>query len=119
LRLAEAVKKGEEQAPYAQLRKYWQTASLENKHWFVKIFGSDKSDKYAAVRVELASMVYRHIDQPANRPQLHNRRLTWHSGREIDDRISRVWERSKEFNKGFFFHATSERNLEAILKSRK
>lgn len=119
LELVKAVKNGEEQAPYERLRNYWRGASLNNKNWFVKIFGSDNSDKFAPVRVELSRMVYRHIDQPIDRQQLHNRRLTWHSGNEIDARIKNVWNASKTFNKGFFFHATPEMNLESILKGRK
>lgn len=119
LELVKAVKNGEEKAPYERLRNYWRGASLNNKNWFVKIFGSDNSDKFAPVREELARMVYRHIDQPSDRQQLHNRRLTWHSGNEIDARIKNVWNASKTFNKGFFFHATPERNLESILKGRK
>lgn len=34
-------------------------------------------------------------------------------------RVDRVWERTNTFSKGFFFHATSEKALESILKGKK
>lgn len=112
--LAHMVEGGQEQAPFNQLRQFWNQSSLENKHWFVHTFSRAGSENLRTVRVNLADTVYRPITRP-----LQERQIQWLSGQEIDQRINHVRDRANAFNRAFFSHATSKNALESILKSKK
>ena len=112
--LAQKVRSGQECAPFPQLKQFWDRSRLLDKHWFVQIFGSDGSNHFAPVRISLADTVYRPIAR-----SFQTRHIQWLSEKEVDQKIHRVWDRQNPFNRAAFFHATSEKALESILKSRK
>jgi hypothetical protein len=98
--LAEVVEREQETAPLGRLKQFWSESSLEEKHWFVQVFNRDGSESFKTVRTGLAATVYQPIQN------LRNRHVQWRSTQEVGQRP-------------FFYHATSERSLESILKSRK
>jgi hypothetical protein len=111
--LAVAVQRGDQQAPFDQLKRLWRQSSLEDKHWFVQVFNHDGTDSFRAVRTELADTVYQPIQH------LRDRQVKWLSAEEVDQRTTNVWRQTSVCNRSFFYHATSERTLESILKSKK
>ena len=112
--LAHSVKTGGERNPYIQLRQFWSQSSLENKHWFVHTFSRNVSENFKGVRMRLADIVYRPISR-----QLRERQIQWLSGQEIDQRVNCLFGQANEYNQATFFHATNEKSLESILKSKK
>ncbi len=111
--LAEDVQKGKETAPFDRLKAFWKSASLQDKHWFVQVFNQDGESKFKTIRTNLADLVYKRI-QP-----LKDRQVNWLSSNEIDQRLIRSWKRANLHNHSFYYHATSEKALESILKSKK
>lgn len=109
--LAAAVQRGDQQAPFDQLKQLWRQSSLEDKHWFVRVFNHDGTESFKAVRTELADTVYRSVQR--------DRQVKWLSAEEVDQRTTNVWRQASVCNRSFFYHATSERALESILKSKK
>lgn len=111
--LAAAVQKGDQQAPFDQLKEFWRQSSLEDKHWFVQVFNHNDTESFKAVRAELADTVYQPVQQ------VKNRQVKWLSAEEVEQPIASLWQRARVCNHSFFYHATSERGLESILKSKK
>lgn len=109
-KLAEAVRKGQETFPFDQLKQIWRSSSLEDKHWIVQVFDHDGSARFKNVRAELANTVYQSRSHT-------NRRIEWLCPQEVDQRISRAWQKASFYS--FFYHATSEVALKSILKSKK
>lgn len=112
-KLATAVQGGEQQAPFDQLKQFWKQSPLEDKHWFVQVFSHDGTKSFKTVRTELADTVYRPVQH------LKDRQVKWLSADEVDQRTSNAWKQASVCNRSFFYHATSERALESILKSKK
>ena len=111
--LAEDVQNGKETGTFDRLKAFWKSSSLQDKHWFVQVFNQEGASSFKTVRTNLADMVYKGI-QP-----LKDRQVNWLSSNEIDQRLIRSWERANLHNHSFYYHATSERALESILKSKK
>ncbi len=111
--LATAVQRGDQQPPFDQLKQLWRQSSLEDKHWFVQVFNHDGTESFRTVRTELADTVYQPVQH------LRDRQVKWLSAEEVDQRTTNAWRQASVYNRSFFYHATSERALESILKSKK
>ncbi len=111
--LAERVRQGLETAPFHEVKAAWEQASLEEKHWIVRLFSQDGSSHFATVRTTFKDTIF----QPVT--AYSSRKIEWISPQEVDTRISKVWQGASQYNHSFFYHATSEASLEAILKSKK
>jgi hypothetical protein len=110
-KLADAVMVGDEAAPFDRLKQFWEKSKLEEKHWFVLAFSQSGTPIYKEVRTELADpTVYR----PVN-PYLQ-RKATWLAQDEITAQLRGV---DSIFKQAFFFHATPERSLKSILKTKR
>ena len=95
------------------MKECWRQGSLEDKDWFAYIFNQDGFERFGTVRKDLADTVYQPIQH------LGNARVNWLSAQEVDRRIHHVWNQVNIKSRPFFYHATSERSLESILKSKK
>lgn len=87
------------------LLHFW-NHSLSNKQWFVQVFNGD-NEKFKKLRELMADIVYRPIKPSTS---LKDKEVKWLSPNEITPNI---------YTQAFFFHATSEKSLESILKSKK
>lgn len=112
-KLADDILNNPQKIPLSLLKERWRQLSLEDKHWFVQIFNQDRAPSFKAVRTELASTVY----QPLR--SLRDRQIRWLSPEEIDQHMQGLWRYVNSCHQPFFYHATSQEALEAILKSRK
>lgn len=83
------------------LKKFWKEASLEDRHWFVLFFNRSE---FHPIRATLARDVYATLEA-------YN--VRWLSSEEVDARIQHIC------SQAFFYHATSEKALESILKSKR
>ncbi len=92
---------------------WWRQSSLEDKHWLVQVFNHDGTESFKAVRTELADTVYQPVQH------LGDRRVKWLSAKEVDQLTTNARMQASVCNRSFFYHATSERALESILKSKK
>lgn len=110
--LAQSVLRNEEQKPFDGLRQFFRNCRLSSRRWFVHVFNGDKQ-KFKAVREALGDIIYRPIVRPLNEG-----RVKWLHGNEISDSIHSA-AHSAVFSQGFLFHATSEKALEAILKTKR
>lgn len=105
--LVKAVQNGKETAPFQQLKTCWRSSDLTNKRWFVQAFNQIP---FKGVRKELTDTVYR--------PITRGRQIRWLNNEEASAGGS-FWSQTNNVSKGVFFHATSEKALESILKARK
>jgi hypothetical protein len=112
--LSKAVQEDKEKDPFPQLRNFWEKSSLSDKHWFVQIF-NQLPEPFKAVRVVLADMVYRSI---AVSP-LSQKQIKWLNSNEVTWNGNFTFQDVPNSRNAFFFHATSEKALESILKSKK
>lgn len=110
-RLWQRVVEDGPQPDLEHLRNIWRQSSLEDKRAFALIFDTDMSGNFRVVRENLATTVYRRVD-------LRERQVRWLSSRGIVDGVNRG-EPVGNFSFTFYYHATSERALESILKSKK
>ena len=104
--LVKAVQNGEETAPFGQLKTCWHSCDLTSKRWFVQAFNQKMFKK---VREVLADTVYR--------PITRGRPIRWLNNEEAS--AGGTCSKANIVSKGVFFHATSEKALESILKARK
>lgn len=95
------------------MTEVWENGSLEDKEGFVRIFSQDDSARFKEVRFTFANLVYRPV------LSLANRNVQWLSKREVDQRIPDAWNEASIHKHSFFYHATSEKGLESILKSKR
>lgn len=106
-----AVQTMQEQDSLHLLETFWRDSNLSSKHWFVQGFNQGR-EKFDTVRKALSDIVYRPIVDKSQDPYF-KQKVKWMNEREVE------CVRDKTFDKGFFFHATSEKALESILKARK
>jgi len=103
-----------EQSPFKQLKDFWKTSNLSGKRWFVEAFNQD-GKQIKKVRKELADIVYR----PIVATSLSKKNIKWLNEKEIGNKVEGVFDKIDSLSKGFFFHATSEKALESILKTKR
>ena len=113
--LVKEVQPGREKELFSHLRGFWLESQLSTKRWFVSAF-SRNTEYCRRVRAALAKLVYRPIDSYTSK----DKTVPWLCEGELTNLIqSSGQDKTRNFAKAFFFHATSEKALESILKSGK